>query len=142
MADELEILKKLTYKTLSEAELLDIFYDNRDNYRVKLNLVMQPRFPEKYALDIISHLFAVDLLRVAKNKRVNPFVRRRVELEFSIKYQRFPLGEKLSYMRIAPPSLMEYFIEEHDRRVLEAMLKNPLCTENLVLRFIHRRSPR
>jgi len=142
MSQELDLLRKLHFGSVTEQELIDIFYQYRDNYRMRLHLVMHPKFPEKYALNIISHLFAVDLIRVIKNKRTNPFVRKKAELEFNEKYKRFPLGEKLSYMKMAPYSLLNYFIEEKDKRVLKVMLKNRGCTEELVLKFINRGNSR
>jgi hypothetical protein len=45
-------------------------------------------------------------------------------------------------MKIAPYSLMLYFVEEKDKRVVEVMLNNPCCTEDLVVRFINRQTPR
>lgn len=140
--NELDILKKLQRGTFSEAELIDTFYQNRDRYRVLLSLVQQPRFPEKHALNIISKLFPMDLIRVIKNKRTNPAIRKRAEMEFVNKYYKYPLGEKLSYMKAAPNSLLEYFIEEKDKQILSAILNNPYCTEELVLKFVNRTSER
>jgi len=142
MNQELDLIRKLHFGSVTEQELMDIFYQYRDNYRMKLNLVMHPKFPEKYALNIISYFFAIDLIRVIKNKRTNPFIRKKAELEFSEKYKRFPLGEKLSYMKIAPHSLLNYFMGERDKRVMEVMLKNTGCTEELVLKFINREDSR
>lgn len=140
--NELALLKRLHRGTFSEAELIDIFYQNRDRYRVLLSLVQQPRFPEKHALNIISKLFPMDLIRVIKNKRTSPAIRKRAEMEFVNKYNKYPLGEKLSYMKTAPNSLLEYFIEEKDKQVLSTILNNPYCTEELVLKFVNRTSER
>jgi hypothetical protein len=142
MENELVILKKLFRGTFSEEELTDIYYQNRDRYRVLLSLVQQPRFPEKHALNIIPKLYPMDLIRVVKNKRTAPGIRKRVEMEFVNKYNKFPLGEKLSYMKIAPHSLLNYFVEEKDKRILSAILNNPYCTEEVVLKFVNRRSDR
>jgi hypothetical protein len=87
-------------------------------------------------------LFVPDLLRVIKNKRTNPFVRKRAELEFTIRYQKISLGEKISLMRIAPHSLLTYFTEEKDPRILKVIFNNENCTEDLVLRFILRKGDR
>jgi len=142
MENELDILRRLHRSALSEEDLLDIFYENRDRYRVLLHLVQQPRFPGKNSLNIIPKLFPMDLVRVIKNKRTNPQVRKRAEMEFVNKYPKFPPGEKLSYMKIAPNSLLNYFVEEEDTRVLTAILSNSYCTEELVLKYINRRTPR
>lgn len=142
MSDELEILRKLNFGSVTEEELLDIHFKFRDSYRVQLNLAMHPKFPQKFAINIISRLHAVDLIRVSKNKRTNPLIRQKAEFEFQQKYQRFPLGEKLSYMKMAPYSLLLHFVEEQNIQVVEAMLGNPFCTEDLIVRFINRNTPR
>jgi len=142
MIEELEILRKLHFGSVTEQELLDIHYRFQDSYRVQLNLVMHPNFPQRFAINIVSRLYAVDLMRVVKNKRTNPFIRKKAEFEFDQKYQRFALGEKLSVMKIAPYPLLLRFIEEKNKKVLEAMLGNPYCTEDLVIRFINRNTPR
>ncbi len=142
MTDELELLRKLRFGSVSEQELLDLHYRYRDNYRIQLNLVMHPRFPQKFSLSIITSLFAMDLLQVIKNRRANPFIRKKAELEFSQRYRKFPLGEKLCYMKVAPYSLLLRHIEEKDKQVLKVILENPNCTEDLLIRFINRKSPR
>ncbi|HLP59083.1 MAG TPA: hypothetical protein VK186_09645, partial [Candidatus Deferrimicrobium sp.] len=142
MSDELDILRKLHFGSVTEDELMDIFHRYRDNYRIQMHLAMHPKFPDKFALNIISRLHAMDLIRVIKNIRTNPFTRKKAEMEFQQKYSKFPIGEKLSYMKIAPYSLMVLLIEEKDKRVVDAMLNNPYCTEDLVVRFINRYSSR
>lgn len=140
MENELEILTKLHRQTLPEEELIDIFYQNRDKYRVLLHLTQQPRFPEKLALNIIPKLYPMDLIRVVKNKRTNSAIRKRAELEFVNKYNKYPMGEKLSYIKAAPNSLLNYFIEENEKSILEAILKNTYCTEEVLLKFVNRKT--
>lgn len=138
MSEQLNLLRKLHFGVVTEAELMEIFYRYKDDYRMQMNLAMHPRFPEKFAMNIIARLFPMDLVRVIKHKRTNPFIRKKAEFEFRNKYQKFPLGEKLTYMKIAPYSLLKHFIDEKDKRVLEVMLKNTACTEELVLMFVNR----
>jgi hypothetical protein len=142
MDDELEALRKLFRGTFQEAELVDIYFQYRDKYRVQVSLLQQPKFPEKYALGIIPKLLPMDLLRIAKNKTANPNIRKRVELEFVGKYNKFPMGEKISYLKIAPNSLLSYFIEETDPRLLGIILSNPYAAEDLIVKFVHRRTER
>jgi translation elongation factor EF-G len=140
MESELELLTKLHRKTLPEEELIDIFYQSKDKYRVLLHLIQQPRFPEKLALNIIPRLFPMDLIRVVKNKRTNAAIRKRAELEFVNKYNKYPLGEKITYIKTAPNSLLNYFIEENNKSILEAILKNTYCTEEVLLKFVNRKT--
>ena len=142
MESELDVLKQLHRQSLPEAELMDIFYRFQNSYRVLLHLVQQPRFPGKQSLNIISQLIPIDLIKVIKNKHTHPAIRKRTELEFVNKCGKFPLGEKLSYLKIAPHSLLDYFIEEKNKRVLQVILHNPHCTEELVLKLVNRNSPR
>ncbi|MCP5052525.1 MAG: hypothetical protein GY940_35480 [bacterium] len=142
MEEELDLLRRLHRGHLTTEELMEIFYGNRDRYRVLLQLAQQPQFPEKVSLNIIPKFYPMDLVRIVKNKRANPYIRKRAELEFANKYQRFPLGEKLSYMKIIPASLLEYFLEEKDLQVLAVIFTNPYCTEELVVKMINRYTPR
>ncbi len=142
MENEFELLRKLRFGSIAEQELLDIYYRYRDSYQVLFHLVQHPKFPERFSLNIIPDLFSMDLLRVIKNMRTRPYVRKRAELEFTNRYNKFPMGEKLSYIRIAPYSLLNYFIEEKDARILKVILNNVQCTEELVVKFINRKNPR
>ncbi|MCK4764095.1 MAG: hypothetical protein KAW12_17990 [Candidatus Aminicenantes bacterium] len=142
MGNEFEILKKIRSGSVSEQELLDIYELHKNSYRVLFFLAQHPRFPERLSLNIIPDLFPMDLLRVIKNTRTRPYIRKKAELVFTARYKKFPLGEKLSYMKIAPLALLEYFIEEEDKRVLKVILENGYCTEGLLIKFINRRKPR
>jgi len=138
----LEILKRLQQSIVKENELTDIYYQNRDNYRVLFFLVQQPKFSVKLSLNLIPTLFSMDLIRVIKNKRANPFIRKKAETEFKSRYEKFPKGEKLSYLKIAPLELLNHFVEENDQNTLEVILSNSNCTEELILKFINRKSNR
>lgn len=142
MDNELEILKKLFHRTLPEPELVDLYFQYRDKYRVLLSLLQQPAFPAKYALNIIPRLYPMDLVKVIKNRRTRASIRQRTEMEFMNKYDRFPLGEKVSYLKISPISLLNYFTEEQDPHLLPVILENPFCTEELILKFINRKTER
>lgn len=142
MGTEFEILKKIRSGAISEQELVEIYDRKKDSYNVLFHLIQHPRFPERFSLNIIADLFPMDLVRVIKNTRTRPYVRKRAELEFRAKYNKFPLGEKLSYMKIAPLSLLDYFVEEQEEKVIKVILNNGYCTEGLVLKFINRKSRR
>ncbi len=134
---ELQIIRKIKFGNINSKELLEIYHNYEGNYRVILFLIQHPSFSEKIALNVIPRLFTVDLLRVIKNRRTNPFIRKRAEIEFVNKYPRYPLGEKIGYMKIAPTSLLNHFIRERDKTLLEVMIKNPQCTEELILKMIN-----
>lgn len=139
---ELEALRKLQSGGIDAGELTRIHDDFRDNYRVKLSLVQHPRFPVDAGMNIISSIFTPDLMNVIRNKRCNPFIRKKCEMEFFQRYTKIPLGEKISLMKRAPVSLMEYFLNEKDSRLLKVMAENPHCTEDLIIKFVNRETDR
>ena len=135
---ELEVLRQINFGALSSEDLVNIYHDYARSYRVQFQLVQHPRFPIKYSMGIISKMFPPDLVRITKNKRTNPFVRKKAELEFRNRYIKLALGEKLALMKGAPLSLLEYFVAEKDKRILSVIFHNPFCTEELMLKFINR----
>lgn len=138
----LAVIKRLQSSAVGAEELEDIHRRFKDDYRVLLHLAQHPKFPQGQALGILNKLFAVDLLRVIKNVRTNPFVRKKAELEFMQRYQRLALGEKISLLRMAPHSLLLALSEENHPQLLLAILQNPSCSEDVVLRFVNRASER
>lgn len=142
MADDLKLIQRLNFGAVPEEELLDIYHQEKANYRILFNLVQHPKFPERFALEIIPKLYSIDLIKVIKNKRTRPFIRKRVELEFVGRYQKFPLGERLTYLKIAPNSLLKYFVEENNPKILKVILGNAYCTEELVIEMVNRKTSR
>ena len=140
--NEIDIIRQVSFGNVSEKELVEIYDSQRNNYRIRFHLIQHPRFPVKVALNIIQQLFTMDLIRLIKNRRSNPFIRKKAETEFMIRFQRLALGEKISILKTAPAQVLNYFIEESDMRVLKVILKNPECTEELILKFINRKSRR
>jgi hypothetical protein len=138
----LNVLQKLQAAAVSQEELEEIYRQHKDEYRVLLHLAQHPKFPQGLSLGIISKLFAVDLVRVIKNVRANPFIRKKAELEFSQRYKRLALGEKISLLKMAPHSLLLSFSAENELQLVQAILENPNCSEGVVLRFVNRKSER
>jgi hypothetical protein len=138
----LSIIKKLQLACVRQEELEEIYRQHKDDYRVLLHLVQHPKFPQSLSIGILSKLFSADLVRVVKNVRTNPFVRKKAELEFVQRYKRLALGEKISLLKIASNSLLLNFNEENQPQLIETMLNNPHCSEEVVLRFINRRGER
>ena len=135
---ELDILRKLQSGGIDSGYLIDVYEKYKDNYRIRLNLIQHPGFPVDTALNLISSLCTTDLLNVIKNKRANPFIRKKCEIEFSQKYIKIPRGEKISLMKRAPLSLLGYFINEKEKKILKVIVENPNCTEDLIIKFVNR----
>ena len=138
----LDIIKKLQLSGISQVELDEIYHLHKNDYRVLLHLVQHPKFPQSISLGIISKLFAADLVRVIKNVKTNPFIRKKAELEFSQRYKRLALGEKISLLKFASNSLLLGFSAENQPQLIETILNNPNCSEDVVLRFINRQGER
>ena len=139
---ELNILRKLQSGGVDSNYLIGIYEEYKSNYRIKLNLIQHPGFPVDTALNVISSLFTTDLLNVTKNKRTNPFIRKRCEIEFTQRYNKIPKGEKISLMKRAPINLIEHFVDEKDDTILSVLIENPNCTEDLIIKFVNRGSER
>lgn len=135
---ELDILRKLQSGGIDSKYLKGIYEEFRDNYRIKLNLIQHPAFPVDTALNVISSLFISDILNVIKNKRANPFVRKKCEIEFTQRYKKIPKGEKISLLKRAPLSLLEYFINENEVDILKVIISSHNCTEDLIIKFVNR----
>lgn len=134
--DELSVLRRINSGSVTVEELEKFGDEFSHRQRIQVALVQHPRFPQKRALNIISSLFPGDLLKVLRNKRTNPLIRRRGEVEFLNKFQRLPLGEKITCLKIAPVELLMKFNRLNDARLLHALLENPSCTESVVIGMI------
>lgn len=138
----LNVIKKLQAAGISQEELEEIYRQHKNEYRVLLHLAQHPKFPQRISLGIISKLFAADLVRVIKNVKTNPFIRKKAELEFSQRYKRLALGEKISLLKMAPNSLLLTFNDENQPQLIRAILQNGNCSEDVVLRFVNRAAER
>jgi len=138
----LNVIKQLQLSSVSQEELEDIYRRHKNDYRVLLHLVQHPKFPQSVSLGIVSKLFTVDLVRVIKNVKANPFIRKKAENEFMQRYRRLALGEKVSLLKLAPNALLLNLSDENQPQLLETMLNSPNCSEEVVLRFINRHGER
>jgi hypothetical protein len=138
----IDVIKRLQGAGISQEELEEIYGAHKNEYRVLLHLVMHPKFPQSISLGIICKLFAADLVRVIKNVKTNPFIRKKAELEFSQRYKRLALGEKISLLKMAPNSLLLAFADENQPQLIRAILQSANCSEEVVLRFINRAAER
>lgn len=139
---ELDILRKLQRGGVDSKYLIDIYEEYRNNYRIKFNLIQHPAFPVDTSLNIISSIYTTDLLNITKNKRANPFIRKKCEIEFSQRYIKIPRGEKISLMKRAPSTLLDYFVNEKDEAILNVIIGNPNCTEDLIIKMVNRNADR
>ncbi len=139
-------MRKKDYSYLRQIRDIDRlrreYLENSEDIEILRNLIQNPVFPVRFSLNIIQKLFPVNLIEVIKNMRINPFIRKKAEMEFVQRYQKLSLGEKKSLIKIAPVSLLKNLVDEMDKRIILVIFNNPYCTEELVLRFINRASDR
>jgi len=140
--NKIELLKKIRLGSLSEGVLTDIYFENRESHIFLFNLVQSPSFQVRLGLEIIPKLFNIELVRVIANKRTNPFLRKKCELEFVERYRKIAIGEKLSLIKIAPESLLAHFVDEKNEKILEIILQSRFCTENLIVRIVNGKTDR
>ena len=134
--DELSVLRRIKSGAISAGELERLSDEFSHRRRIQVALIQHPGFPQKRALNIISSLLPGELLMVLRNKRTNPLIRRRGEVEFLNKFQRLPAGEKTTCLKTAPVELLLRFKRLEDPRLLKALLMNPSCTESVVIGMI------
>jgi len=124
------IPQEFFYNILSRKDLIKF-------YSVQKELVNHPCCPQEISLNLLPALLPVDLLRVAKNMRISPFIRRQAETIFLQKWSKIPLGEKISHARIATPYIIKNLKSERNRMVIKAILENPSLTEEILLELIN-----
>ncbi len=149
----MEDWESINFEKLTEAELVillrrpwipkDFFYnllgrkDLIKFYSVQKEMVNHPCCPQDISINILPNLLPIDLLRVAKNMRISPFIRRQAETIFLQKWNKIPLGEKISHARRATPFILKNLKSEQNRMVLKALLENPSLTEEILLEIIN-----
>lgn len=124
------IPKDFFYNLLSRKDLMKF-------YSVQKELANHPCCPQDISLNILPLLLPIDLLRIAKNMRVSPFLRRQAEAIFLQKWNKIPLGEKISHARRATPYIIKNLKSEKNKMVIKAMLENPSLTEEILLEIIN-----
>ncbi len=149
----MEDWESINFEKLTEGELVtilrkpwipkDFFYnllsrkDLMKFYSVQKEIVNHSCCPQDISLNILPVLLPSDLLRVAKNMRISPFLRRQAETIFLQKWSKIPLGEKISHARRATPFILKNLKSEQNRMVLKAILENPSLTEEILLELIN-----
>jgi hypothetical protein len=149
----MEDWESINFEKLTEGEVVillrkpwipkDFFYnllgrkDLVKFYSVQKEIVNHPCSPQDISLNILPNLLPIDLLRVAKNLRVSPFLRRQAETIFLQKWSKIPLGEKISHARRATPFILKNLKSEQNRMVIKALLENPSLTEEILLELIN-----
>ncbi len=122
--------KDFFYNLLGKKELFKF-------YSIQKEMINHPHCPQEISMNILPNLLPIDLLRLAKNMRISPFIRRQAETIFIQKWPKIPMGEKISHARRATPYVLKNLKSEDNPMVLKAILENPSLTEDILLEIIN-----
>ncbi len=89
------------------------------------------------AMDLLSTLPWVSLLRVAQEPKAPPVVRRHAEKKLLDRLPKLTLGEKIALARRAHRPVLRTLLAVRDPQVLEALLDNPRLVENDVVLMVN-----
>jgi hypothetical protein len=124
------------------SEILEKITKNRALMRsrkLKLALVTHPKTPRRLLLPLLRHLFTFDLMRVALTPTIAADIKIAAEESLINRLEKLSLGEKLSLARRASGRVAASFLDEPDRRVIEAAFQNSRLTETAIIKQLSRR---
>jgi len=128
-----DLLERGARQVLSAEEVLELYRARGTESRVLLLLLQQPRFPLGEALGALNHLELMDLIRLIRAPRVHPAVREKGMAILETRWERLGKGERKALGRILPFRFLGRLRNEKDPDVVDDILRNPQCTEELLL---------
>ncbi len=135
---EREVLQVLRHPHLSEPVLAEIlqakaFVGLRS---VRRALALHPSTPRADALRCLDDLTWRDLVEVSRETRTPAPIRQAANRKLLDALRRLSKGEKVALARLADRDLLIPLLEQNDRGVLEALLRNPRLTADDLVRWI------
>lgn len=106
------------------------------SYQVRAELAAHPATPEAQALRLVPGLYWRDLVRLGRDPRVPPLIRRAADRRLENRLEVLTLGERVSIARSAGPGVIARLRHDPHPRVVRALLENPRLTEGLLLPLI------
>ena len=106
--------------------------------RAKRALVSHPKTPIALARNLLPHLFWRHLADVAADARLSAVLRRDAEKLLRSRLPELTVGERVTLARMASRALIEPLRGDPDRRVLEALLRNPKVNDTDIGRVVSR----
>src|SRR5512143_67571 len=103
---------------------------------VRRALALHPATPRPDALRCLEDLTWRDLVLVAREVRTPAPVRQAANRKLLEALRRLSKGEKIALARLADRDLLVPLLEENDRGVLEALLRNPRLTSDDLVRWV------
>jgi hypothetical protein len=97
-------------------------------YEIRRDLASHPKTPKVNALRFVSTLYWRDLVKLAREIRTPPAIRRGAELQLVSRLPGLGAGEKRSIARQGGPGVIAQLRRDPDPMVIEALLENPRLT--------------
>jgi hypothetical protein len=135
---ERDALQALRHPHASEAMIVEIAASRvlMASRGVRRLVAGHPQTPRHDALHALDDLTWRDLMDIGRETRTPPPVRQAANRKLLDAMRGMAVGEKVALARFAPPALFPTLFEEHDGRVLEALLSNPRLTPEDLLRWL------
>jgi hypothetical protein len=105
-------------------------------YEIRRDLASHPKTPKVNALRFVSTLYWRDLVKLAREIRTPPAIRRGAELQLVSRLPGLGAGEKRSIARQGGPGVIAQLRRDPDPMVIEALLENPRLTEGSLLPLV------
>lgn len=105
-------------------------------YEIRRDLAGHPKTPKVNALRMVSTLYWRDLVKLAREIRTPPAIRRAAELQLVSRLPGLGAGEKRSIARQGGPGVIAQLRRDPDPMVIEALLENPRLTEGSLLPLV------
>lgn len=105
-------------------------------YEVQRLLAAHRHTPEAPAMRLVAGLYWRDLVRLGRDPKVRPVVRRAAERHLANRLPGLAVGEKMAIARQGGPSTIAVLRSEPEPRVMQAMLENPRLTEGSLIALV------
>jgi len=105
--------------------------------RVLQLVVRHPRCPRHFAWDALPRLGWHDLLKVGRDPRTSPAIRKQSERKLVERIVNLTLGERTALARLAPKGIVGALLTDKQPLCVEALLSNPQFTETAALRLLN-----
>ncbi len=98
-------------------------------YEVRSAIVLHPKTPRVIAMNLVSHLWWRDLVRVVDRPALAPPMKRAAERILAIRVQEMATGERITLARIASRGIFHVLRVDPNPMVIRALLQNPKLLE-------------
>jgi hypothetical protein len=108
------------------------------SYEMRRDLALDPRTPEAQAIRFVATLYWRDLVRVGRETRVKPTVRRSADTNLINRLPGLAEGEKIAIARTVGAGVLPHLRHDSSPRVTRALLENPRLTEGILAPLVNK----